>query len=367
MARSFLFFRSCPWGILMASIILCSCLRYVPSRDEIAGTDAAQFAGPDAFFSLEKNQKRRISQLIAQRSAGGSASADTSYRVGVGDVLQFEVFDVPELNRKVRVRPTGDIALPLVGTIKVADRTESEIQQDVETRLTKFVREPQVQLFISEYQARKVWVTGAIHKPGSYPLIRGDYSLNELLAEAGGRTDSAGSLLVLIPQAGNTGASKSTAPPESRASLSPNPAANGIEIYFDDLVGSVEKRPLVVPLLAGDTIVVPEAGMVQIDGEVGKPGSYQVTSRMTLLGAIASASGLTYSADVAQVEVIRELGSGKKALITVNVETLALKQGNDIRLRSGDVVRVPSAPGRFTTRQTINVINGFLGRLMPSF
>jgi polysaccharide biosynthesis/export protein len=390
-----------------------ACLRYVPSRSELAGSrEQAQYGGEQAFYSLEQNQEQRLGALVSERHAERSANAQPSYKVGVGDVLEFSVFEVPELNLKARVRPSGDVALPLIGSVTAVGKTEAQIQEDVRTKLLKFVYTPQVQVFIAEYQANKVWVIGEIHKPGAYPLIRDNYSLIELLAEAGGRTEKAGSLVVLIPQSAaatavqteTPGAEKLAAPPqptadtptqtetsnaekpaplpqttaataalteaseaEKRARLAQAHNQNGIEIYFDDLVGSVNKPPLSVPLRPGDAIVVPEAGMVQVDGEVNKPGSYPLASRMTLLGAIASATGLNYSADVKKVEVVRELGAGQKALITVDLEKIALREGTDIRLRDGDVVRVPSAAGRFATRQAINIVNGFLGRLVPPF
>jgi polysaccharide biosynthesis/export protein len=346
-----------------------ACLRYVPSRSELAGKgEQAQYGGEQAFYSLEQNQAQRLNALVSERNAQRGANARPTYRVGVGDVLEFSVFEVPELNLKARVRPSGDVALPLIGSVPVIGQTEAEIQEDVRTKLLKFVHTPQVQVFIAEYEANKVWVIGEIHKPGAYPLSRDNYSLIELLAEAGGRTERAGSLVVLIPQSASAAADQTDASDAAkRARLAQAQNQNGIEIYFDDLVGSLNKPPLSVPLRAGDAIVVPEAGMVQVDGEVNKPGSYQLASRMTLLGAIASASGLNYSADVKQVEVVRELGSGQKALLTVDLEKIALREGTDIRLRDGDVVRVPSSPGRFATRQTINIVNGFLGRLVPPF
>jgi hypothetical protein len=57
------------------------------------------------------------------------------------------------------------------------------------------------------------------------------------------------------------------------------------------------------------------------------------------------------------VEVIREIGNGKKAVISRNLEDVALRNTDDIRLRNGDVIRVPSARGRFATRQVVEVLN----------
>jgi hypothetical protein len=61
---------------------------------------------------------------------------------------------------------------------------------------------------------------------------------------------------------------------------------------------------------------------------------------------------------VNNVEVIRDTGNGKKALITLDLEEVGLRGGQDVRLRNGDLVRVPSEPGRFFRRQIVQTING---------
>lgn len=352
--------------LILVLVFFCSCLRYVPSRREIEEEegktgDVAQFAGEEAFYSLDQRQKDRLQTLLQERHADQTKQTSGSYRIGPGDVLRFEVFEVQELNREVRVRPDGSITLPLIGVIQTQGKSEQEVQDEVSKRLEEFVYTPQVQVFISQYGAQKISVIGEVQKPGAYPLLRDNYTLAELMGEAGGRTEKASSIIVLIPALPDQQNATPLAQDQvARARLADPNQRFGIEIYFDDLVGSISKPPVIIPLRAGDTVIVPEAGMVQIDGEVNKPGSFQLASRMSLIGAVATAGGLTYSADVNQVEVIRELGEGKKALITVNLEQIALQQGNDIRLRDGDVVRVPSHGSRFATRQVINTLNSFL-------
>lgn len=132
----------------------------------------------------------------------------------------------------------------------------------------------------------------------------------------------------------------------------------GVEIDLEQLIGQVNQPPLLIPMLAGDTVVVPEVGMVEVDGEVNKPGSYKLASRTSVLGAIAAAAGFTYSANVHAVEVIREVGGGKKAAITLDLEEIGLRGARDVRLRNGDLVRVPSEPGRFFGRQVVETLNG---------
>jgi protein involved in polysaccharide export with SLBB domain len=132
----------------------------------------------------------------------------------------------------------------------------------------------------------------------------------------------------------------------------------GVEIELEALTGQLDRRPLLVPLMPGDTIVVPEAGTYEVDGEVTAPGSYKLASRTSVIGAIAAAQGFTYSANVNQVEVIRDTGGGRKAILTLDMEEVGLRGGRDIRLRNGDLVRVPSEPNRFFKRQIVETVNG---------
>ncbi|HMO18470.1 MAG TPA: polysaccharide biosynthesis/export family protein [Oligoflexia bacterium] len=400
-----------------------ACLRFTPSRASLTSSvdgEKPRYEGEDSFFALEKRQKDRLLDLVSSRAESIKPGQNATYIVGIGDVLELFVFETDELNRKVRVRPDGLISLPLLGQIKVVGLTEEEIQSEITKKLNTFMHNPQVQVFIDQYAAHKVWVVGEIHKPGAYPLSRDNYSLIELLSEAGGRTERASSTIILIPEHTSTAINPPTSltkdlspAPEQFAqsnetdlnekkvgdqlTLSTDPvekkviteatsgeaglvigksaivkpeevkvlaSRNGIEISFDDLIGSMENPPLTVPLRAGDTIVVPEAGKVQVDGEVKVPGSYALPSKMSLMGAIATAGGLSFAADVNSVEVIREIGSGHKAMITIDVEKIALQDGLDIRLRDGDLIRVPSARGRFAINQVVNVINSLLGRAL---
>ncbi len=350
---------------LLCIVILLStaCLRFTPSRESLSDDTKAKYEGEEAFYSFDKIQKERLTKLITDRSqerlTATPSSGPSTYKIGVEDVVEVSVFDAPEMNRKIRIRPDGLISLPLLGNIKLLGLTEAEAQAEITKNLNKFMHNPQVQLFIAEYSAHKVWLVGEIYKPGAYPLSRENYSLIELLSEAGGRKENASGLVVLIPATNNE---ISAQPQNNLIALNESKSKYGIEIPYESLIGNTTNAPLQVPLKAGDTIIIPEAGKVQLDGEISAPGSYELPSKMTLMGAIASAGGLTYAADIESIEVIREVGSGQKALITIDLEKIAIKDGTDIRLRDGDLVRVPSDRSRFFTNQTISVLNGILGR-----
>jgi polysaccharide export outer membrane protein len=252
------------------------------------------------------------------------------------------------------------VSLPLIDEISVSGRTISEVRDDVTARIARFIRSPKVTLSMKNYLSNRVSVIGEVAKPGTYPLKRNGQLLTELLSEAGGRSDKASGRIILLPAPKRPSASEMAL---ASVGVPQVPAASavqsfGVEIDMDQLLGRVDHNPLLVPLLPGDTIVVPEMGNFEVDGEVIKPGSYKLASRTSAMGAVAAAGGFTYSADVHAVEVIRDVGGGKKAYVTVDLEEAGLRGGKDVRLRDGDIVRVPSQPGLFVRRQIVETLNG---------
>ena len=116
-------------------------------------------------------------------------------------------------------------------------------------------------------------------------------------------------------------------------------------------------------------IIVPEAGTVMVEGEVAKTGSYELGSRTTLLGALAAAGGITYGAKIDEVEIIRSVDGNRKAHLTVSLENIAIGEEHDVRLRNGDIVRVPSHSGRRLRQDTFDgisrLINFGIGGSVP--
>lgn len=109
-----------------------------------------------------------------------------AYRIGPLDVLTISVFRVPELSATVQVADTGTINLPLIGEVPASGRTAQEVEQDVTAQLgEKYLQNPQVTVFIKEYNARRVTVDGSVKKPGVYPL-RGRTSLLQAITMAEG-------------------------------------------------------------------------------------------------------------------------------------------------------------------------------------
>lgn len=355
--------------ILCLSLLLVTgCLRFVPARDldgkvgSVIDDDKTAYILDEAtFYAHEKVQKQRLEKLLMKRKSLADEYRIPSYKVGAEDLLQFQVFDIEELNVTARVRPDGYISLPLIGEVQVADLQEEQIQKIVAQKLTEYVHNPQVSVFVTEYAAHKVSVIGEVNVPGRYALKSDRANIIDMISEAGGKKNLSSGIVLLIPADSEALFGRSLQAKEgSPKSIFASGGHYGIEIYYEDLIGRGGSQSLAIPLVPGDVVVVQEPGTVHVDGEVKTPGAVQPSSRMTLLGAIAAAGGLTYSADVSKVEVVRQVGGDKLAYLAVNLEEIALESGKDIRLRDGDVIRVPSHGGRFVTRQFVDMFNRFV-------
>ena len=351
-------------------IIPTACLRYTPSHKELLEnhSDSSQGAAisdtigdEGAFKSYETALSQRVQTLLSERShLLDHSQAQTGYPIGGGDVLDVSVFGFNNLTANTAVAPDGSVILPLVGRVPVSGMPLEEVQTTLSRRYSQFIRSPQVLVSLKTPSTNRVSVIGEVNKPGTYPLSRRGIMLTDILSEAGGRTPSAGSRIVLLPapRIRTNPPTSSPIPTVSFVGAAPTTPTSGIEVDMEDLTGTVDIHPLLIPLAPGDTIIVPEAGTYEVDGEVVTPGSFKLTGRTSAIGAIASAKGFTYSADVNSVEVIRDIGAGQKALVTLDLEEVGLRGARDIRLRNGDLVRVPSHSGRFFKRQIVETING---------
>lgn len=125
---------------------------------------------------------------VQSGTAGKKAarSRNSGYTVGPSDVLEISVFKVPELSKSVQVADTGTINMPLLGEVPAAGKTAQEIEQDLTRKLgAKYLKSPQVTVFVKDHNSQRVTVEGAVRKPGVYP-IKGKLSLVQALATAEG-------------------------------------------------------------------------------------------------------------------------------------------------------------------------------------
>ena len=144
------------------------------------GSDANAFAPTAASASQAGAAAQAADKLTAVAKPGNSA-----YKIGPLDVLAISVFKVPDLEKSVQVSENGTINYPLIGDVPAAGRTAHELEHDLAQKLGgKYIKNPQVTVFVREYNSQRVTVTGSSKQTGIYP-IKGNTTLLQVLALAG--------------------------------------------------------------------------------------------------------------------------------------------------------------------------------------
>jgi polysaccharide export outer membrane protein len=111
-------------------------------------------------------------------------AARSAYKIGPLDVLEVSVFKVPELSKSVQVAESGSINLPLVGEVPAADKTAQELERALTKQLDeKYLKNPQVTVYVKEYNSQRATIEGAVKKPGVY-AIKGQTTLLQFIAMA---------------------------------------------------------------------------------------------------------------------------------------------------------------------------------------
>ena len=123
------------------------------------------------------------------------------YKIGPLDTLQITVWRNPELSGPVPVRPDGFISMPLIGDLKAAGKTPTELSADLKVALAKLVIEPLVSVVVTSFQgiyADQIRVAGDVLKPQSI-AYRQDMTVLDLMIQAGGMLETAdGNSAVLV-------------------------------------------------------------------------------------------------------------------------------------------------------------------------
>ena len=125
----------------------------------------------------------------------GRAPGDPPVRAGAqdlhpGDLIDVKVFQEDDLNSTLRIGRDGTILFPLVGPVRVAERTASQAAETIRGRLAAgYLVNPQVSVTVKEYAKRRFTVLGEVQKPGAYDMPdRDSVDLLEAIAMAGGYT-----------------------------------------------------------------------------------------------------------------------------------------------------------------------------------
>ena len=258
--------------------------------------------------------------------------ANSNVKLGMGDLIEISVFGVPDLSTKTRISGSGDVYLPLIDYVHIADLTTDEAQELIQKRLEDggFVRGPHVSIFVDESASQAITLLGEVNRPGPYPAI-GDRRLFDLISAAGGFTEKAGRI-VTIEHHGDPGQ-------KVELQLSSNNLA-------EDTQENVDIYP-------GDLIIVSRAGIVYVVGDVQRPSGFLVSedNALSVLKALALAGGGTRTAALNKARILRQTPNGIQE-IPVSLKKILYAKAPDVALVKGDILFIPGSAAKAAAYRT---------------
>jgi len=248
-----------------------------------------------------------------------------------GDLIEVNVYNVPELATKARISSAGDVYLPLIDSVHVAGLTAEEAEGIIQKRLSDggFVKNPHVTLFVDQYASQGASVLGEVSRPGVYPVL-GEQRLFDLVSAAGGFTEKAGRGITITHRSQTD---KPVTVPLSR-NVADNPESN-------------------VPIFPGDTVIVHKADLVYVVGDVGRPSGFLMgRGRLTVLQAIALAGGTTRTANLGGARIIRD-GPNGITESPVPLKKILNAKAPDVTMQADDILFVPTSTAKAIGGRTL--------------
>jgi len=281
----------------------------------------------------------RMQQLTSLPVEGGSRV----YLLGPGDLLEISVLGAAELTQLVRISPAGTITLPLIGQVVAAGLSTDDLQVRLADilRERKLVREPHVIVFTKEYRSQPVYVLGAVNQPGQY-MVTTQLRLLDAIAMAGGLDMKRAGNYLLLQRRPNADEKPSDVL-QNRESIE---TAGRVKIDLDALLEKGDLS-LNLSLQGGDVIQVPEKELSEfyVVGDVQRAGAFPMPRKnVTVLTALSMAGGYGRTAKPERARILREVaGETARMHIEVDIKKIMLGKGEDIVLKSEDVLVIPTS------------------------
>jgi polysaccharide export outer membrane protein len=326
-------------------------------------------AGAVQVGSVQDPQSRAqlLQARLAQMAAMLPMQSYTDYKVGPEDLLQVTFFTAEQLTNGAptdnlgggssqlsglfRVDGQGDIRLLLVGNVQVSGLTPVQIAEKLAGlyKSEGYLVNPQITVTVKEYRHSEVAVSGAVHKPGYYPLI-GPRSLLDVLGMAGGLADKAGDTANIVRP--RPGASKYA----GQHGLN----ADTLEINLNSLLIQGDTS-LNIPIQNGDVVFVPFAQSAYVIGSVKKPGNVLLRNNMTLTRAVSVSEGRDRDLASNYVTILRVGADGRREVRPFDLSQILKGQEPDVVLQPNDIVYVHESKARRFFYDLKNFLPGSLG------
>jgi len=261
-----------------------------------------------------------IMALIMGVWLNNASAQEPNYVLGAGDLVKITVFNNPDLTLETRIAEGDIISFPLIGQVKIGGMSTFAAEKRIADLLEKgsFIKKPQVNILVTQFQSKLVSVLGSVFKPGRYPLER-TTNLADLLALVGGVTPDGSDLVTIVSATGK------------------------VEYDLQKIVGKADGMKGII--LSGGEVVFVHSRDISVMGQVLRPGKYAVVGGVrTVADFLSVAGGVSPTgSDTITVTTVRD---GKINRFDVDVDSLFRTGDNaaNIELASGDSIYVPHAP-----------------------
>lgn len=255
-----------------------------------------------------------------------------AYALGPGDKLEIEILGETGSRADTFVTPDSKVYYNLLPGLDVGGKSTAQLQQEMETLLKKFYKQPQVSVTLRDVISQRVWVLGRVNSPGMYPLKR---PLRVLDA---------------VSLAGGLFTSRFTGTTEELADLKHSfmmRSGKMMPVDFEKLIreGDLSQNIYLEP---DDFLYLPSSltNEVYVLGAVTEPRPIGFMNEMNLMAAIGRGLGIQPGADLSRVSIIR--GSlTEPQIATVDANAIMNGKATNVLLEPGDIIYVPG-PGTFS-------------------
>jgi len=305
--------------------------------------------------AVDVNTPAADDALKAARAAMAKSEAtqlSDAYVLGGQDTLIIRVADMEEMGEDpYPIDLAGNLTIPRIGRVHAAGLTIEQLQMQLVEKLHEYLQNPVVTISVAEFHSQPVSILGAVESPGVHQ-IRGNKTLFEVIAEAGGLKDDAGNTITVTRQMVNGELPLPNAVTDASGRFS----SADLNIRA---VMSAKSPQDNIPVKPYDIITVPKADLIYVMGPVKRAGGFalQERSNMTVLEAVTLAQGLERTASSHKGKIFRvDETTHARLEIPVDVQKILDGKGNDTPLLSNDILYVPSSSAKLASYRALEAI-----------
>ena len=254
-----------------------------------------------------------------------------NYMIGPEDEILIDVYGYQEVNYKLTVSPEGTITLPYVGVLPVSGSSIEQVTRRIKERMIRngyaslASGQSKIEVNVGRIKSIKITIVGEAKRPGTFTLSSLSNMFNALYAAGGVTSEGSFRQIELIRN---------------------NKVVNTLDVYDFLLKGDLSGN---VGLMDQDVIRVPVALLhVMVNGEVKRPGMYELLPSENMNDLIRFTGGFTNEAYTAAIH-IEQLNDRERQL-----KDVAKNQFGEYKPQRGDVVIVDKVLETFSNRVTIN-------------